>query len=594
RALDNTSQRPRERNGRFASFNSHTTSSLARGTRAVSQPTAPPNIQPPQAPTSRHTPLPGLHASSPSRSTKPSPLSILSSLPAESPVLVDEDLPSDLKDTLDQTWTNIRLGTPRSPKAKSPWQLKLKSISPEVKPAPTPPISPTGIAPPPLGYAATSAMAIHSSKAAAKVSAIKLLNMLGQFEDNSQPMKEAEYRHKFKYLTTDCTDKVKAELWYMNLAYKGPAFYWYHELIETEQGKELARKWSMLEPEVEKRWNTPAIDLKAFKKRTRNKWEACTFDIDPMLEGLWNPALGTKPHLEWATYHKALGLCVKTGNAERVANTLCILLAHIINLLLDTDQYNKDFNQLMTDLGNLSSSRLLHAYKTWVAVKAMSPTTRQRQSHQTLAPPPKKHVHFQAPPVPSTRGVSLPPQQLANPTTATMPICHQLAPLQRAFTRDQPPHTKPEPPELPPRACSTSREPSKRPAASRSTSARLQNRATEDTLEAQQVYQLQLADWLQRHPSGLAPLNNPPPLMPGTYKQTTKLCIKCTCGNHTALLCPSIESVSKVERSYRSRVLYWLKKAPAPTRVFNQYLLDVGAKEEELEAEALEHKQGNK
>ncbi|GAB1524384.1 hypothetical protein RhiTH_007538 [Rhizoctonia solani] len=175
-----------------------------------------------------------------------------------------------------------------------------------------------------------------------------------------------------------------------------------------------------------------------------------------------------------------------------------------------------------------------------------------------------------------------------------MPIRHQLAPLQRAGTRDQPPHTKPEPPESPPRARSTSREPSKRPAASRSTSARPQNRATEDTPEAQQAYQLQLADWLRRHPSGSAPLNNPPPLMPGTYKQTTELCIKCARGNHTALLCPSIESVSKVERSYRSRVLYRLKKAPAPTRVFDQYLLDVGAKEEELEAEALEHEQGNK
>ncbi|KAF8748685.1 hypothetical protein RHS01_10634 [Rhizoctonia solani] len=216
-----------------------------------------------------------------------------------------------------------------------------------------------------------SAMAVHSSKAAAKASAIKSLNTLGQFEDNGRPMKEAEYRRKFKYLTTDCTDEVKAELWYMNLAYKGPAFYWYHKLIETEQGKELARKWLTLEPKVEKRWNTPAIDLKPFKKRTRNKWEARTFDIDPMLKGLQNPALGTKLHLEWATYHKALGLRVKTGNAERVANTLCILPAYIINLLPDTDQYNEDFDQLMTDLGNLSSSRLLHAYKTWVAVKAM-------------------------------------------------------------------------------------------------------------------------------------------------------------------------------------------------------------------------------
>ncbi|KAF8751484.1 hypothetical protein RHS01_08154 [Rhizoctonia solani] len=411
-------------------------------------------------------------------------------------------------------------------------------------------------------------MAVHSSKAAAKASAIKSLNALGQFEDNGRPMKEAEYRRKFKYLTTDCTDKVKAELWYMNLAYKGPAFYWYHKLIETEQGKELARKWSTLEPEVEKRWNTPAIDLKAFKKRTPQ---------------------GTKPHLEWATYHKALGLRVKTGNAERVANTLCILPAYIINLLPDTDQYDKDFDQLMTDLGNLSSSRLLHAYKTWVAVKAM-----HKLAVENPQPTAQKTRAFPSP------ARSLNKRSLPSPPTASKPHHRHHANPSSVGSVTESGYAGPTTP-YQARAAGVAtksplniKEPSKRPAASRSTSARPQNRATEDTPEAQQAYQLQLADWLRRHPSGLAPLNNPPPLTPGTYKQTTKLCIKCARGNHTALLCPSIESVSEVERSYRSRVLYRLKKAPAPTRVFDQYLLDVGAKEEELEAEALEHKQGNK
>ncbi|GAB1528436.1 hypothetical protein RhiTH_011630, partial [Rhizoctonia solani] len=367
RASANTSQRLREQNGRFASSSAPTTSSSARDRRIFTQPSISSAAQIPRAQTPRHTPLPGLHLESPVRSTKPSPLSILSSLPLGSPVLVGNNLPSDLEDNLDQTRSTLRPNSSPPPKAEPE--------TPEVKPESPTTTSPLGTAPPPLGYTATSAMAVHPSKAAAKASAIKLLSALGQFEDNGQPMKEAEYRHRFKYLTANCTDKVKAELWYMNLAYKGPAFYWYHKLTETLQGKEAARKWSTLEPEVEKRWNTPAIDLKAFKKRTRNEWEARTFNIEPMLKGLQNPALGTKPHLEWAAYHKALGLCVKTGDAERVASTLRILPTYIINLLPETNQYNKDFAQLMTNLSKLSSSRLLHAYKTWTAIKAMHKLT---------------------------------------------------------------------------------------------------------------------------------------------------------------------------------------------------------------------------
>ncbi|GAB1528293.1 hypothetical protein RhiTH_011486 [Rhizoctonia solani] len=290
----NTSQRPQERNRRFASFNSPTTSSTAQGKQAVTQPNIPPNAQTPQAPTPRHTPLPGFHTDSPIRSTEPSPLLILLSLQSDSPVLVNNNLPSDLEKTLHPD------ASP-SPRAKSPLLLKLEPASPDVKPAPLSPILPTGTAPLPLGYAIASAMAVQPSEAAAKASAIKLLNALGQFKDNGWPMKEAEYCHKFKYLTANCTDKVRAELWYMNLAYKGPAFYWYHKLTETAEGKEAAKKWLTLELEVEKRWNTPAIDLKAFKKRTRNKWEARTFDIEPMLKGLQNPACGTKLHLEWTT-----------------------------------------------------------------------------------------------------------------------------------------------------------------------------------------------------------------------------------------------------------------------------------------------------
>ncbi|GAB1528292.1 hypothetical protein RhiTH_011485 [Rhizoctonia solani] len=99
----------------------------------------------------------------------------------------------------------------------------------------------------------------------------------------------------------------------------------------------------------------------------------------------------------------------------------------------------------MSDLGDLLSSRLLHAFETWAAVEAMrklavknphipwghpspAPTTRQRQPHPTPAPVPDRHIHFQAPLTQSTRGTSLPAQQLVNPAMALLPIQHQSTP----------------------------------------------------------------------------------------------------------------------------------------------------------------------
>ncbi|CCO38036.1 hypothetical protein BN14_12199 [Rhizoctonia solani AG-1 IB] len=302
----------RIRSGRFTASNSPATSTPARGRRVFTQPDNTIRRPTPRSPALRHTPIPGLHDSNLARPVEPSLLSFPSPLPVESPESVGSDLPSDLKDFLDQTQSTLRPGTP-SPTGVEPLGFKSEPSSPTI---------PKGPAPSPLGYAATSAMVVQSSEAAAKASAIKSLNALGEFEGDGRLRNEAEYRLKFKYITSDCADEVKAELWHMNLAYGGPAFYWYHELIESAEGREAAKKWSTLEPEIEKRWSTPPINVKAFKKRTRNEWEARTFDIESMLDELRNPALGTKPHFEWATYHKLLGLRVKTGDAERVANTL--------------------------------------------------------------------------------------------------------------------------------------------------------------------------------------------------------------------------------------------------------------------------------
>jgi hypothetical protein len=59
------------------------------------------------------------------------------------------------------------------------------------------------------------------------------------------------------------------------------------------------------------------------------------------------------------------------------------------------------------------------------------------------------------------------------------------------------------------------------------------------------------------------------------------------------LLCTSAETVSEVERNYRSRLLYRLRRSPTPARAFDQYLVDLDDNEDELEAEAHVYEQGN-
>ncbi|KAG8731040.1 hypothetical protein FRC11_005276 [Ceratobasidium sp. 423] len=666
RAPTNTSQRPRRPNGQFAPYNSPTISSTARSRRVVTLPTPIVQELTPRSPIARHTPLPGSFVSSPARSIEPSPLSLSLSLQSESPVVVAEDLPSDLEDALNQTlrpeasssaeaealpdlalvikpepseasehsreasppfrrsWPCSR--TPEEPIASIviPTPILVRGVIPKQDPARTSPepspllsIFPTGPASPPLGKAAASAMVVHSSETAARAAAIKALNAIGQFEDDGQPMKEAEYRRSFTFATSGCTDEDIAELWGMNLKYEGAAFYWYHQLTSSDEGKQAATKWSTLLPRIEERWNTPVIDLKAYTRRTRNEWDARTFDIGGMLDGLKDPGAPAKPHLTWASQHKALGLRIDTSNASRVADTLRILPPYLINLLPKTDQYDEDFAGLMADIGGLSSRRVLDAYETWTAVQSMqrlsfdhthgsrsnprlqnptpTPTSRTRYASQPMhAVPqtqPNRHVHFVAPPAVSDRAGSLPPLQLLNPATAAQPVRYSSVPLQRPALRDPPPHVKSEPPPSPPRARSSSREPADRSATSRTTVSRPLGRFIEDTPEARQAHQHDLAEWRRRHPSGFAPLSDPVPLTPGTYEQTAELCVRCARENHMATLCDGPFSVNEIEREYRRRLAIQLRRAVTPARVFDQHLIDIDA--EESDTEEFSYESGN-
>lgn len=629
RALANTADRPRRKNGQFAPYSSPTASSTARDRRHVTLPTPSPTPSArgpvPRSPSARHTPFPGSYASSPARSWEPSPLSIASLLPTGSLDLADEDLPSDLKDTLDQTQSTLCPNAP--PSAENPFDFEIRDspsdqessprLVPRVYRADSPvdnkssqlplaiPIIPTGPASPPLGKAATSAMAGQTS-ANAKAAAFKVLRALGQFEDDGQPMSEAEYRRSFITATLDCADEDIAQLWQLNLRYGSPAFYWYHKLVATTAGRQAADKWSTLEPKIEEQWATPKLDFAAYNRRTREEWRAHAFNIEEMLDELMDPKTNIKPHLVWANRHKALGKRVNSTDEDRVSKTIEVLPRFIINLLPKTDQYEEDFTQLMEDIGELSSSSIVDAYLTRatlemamqnlsVAQAYTRPTVKQPTPHpapstrypastpqqQSLSGNPR-HVHFVRQTAPSDKATSLPPLQLHTPEASLQRIRQLSAPPgHRQTTREPPPHVKQERSPSPPRVRAHSREPAEGSAMSRRTVSRPPSRPlAEDTQDNREAHALLVAEWLRRNPRGTAPLSDPYPLSPGTYEQTIDLCLKCARGYHFSTACPNPEIITEQERSYRHKLLNQLKRSQpgrgrSATPAYDSYLVEL-------------------
>ncbi|CUA71180.1 Retrovirus-related Pol polyprotein from transposon 412 [Rhizoctonia solani] len=557
RAHSNTTDRPRKKNGQFAPYSSPTASSTARDRRIVTLPTSSTRELAPRSPTTRHTPLPGHYLDSPTRLVDPSPLSISSSLPVESPVLVGEDIPSDLEDALDQTQTTLRPNVSFSAEdldfETKPFpdpepeiiyielpasaQFGPRALPRPVAVSPLIPTIPTGPAPSSLGKAAASAMVASSSETAAKAAAIKALTSIGRFDDDERPMKEAEYRRMFLLATSGCTDEDIAQLWEANLKFEGAAFYWYSQLVSTPEGRAAAAKWSTLKDKVEEQWNTPPIDLTAYRRNTRLEWDAHTFDIEAMLDELMDPGAMVKPHLVWANRHLALGRRVNSTSEDCVSKTLLNLPRYIVNMLPSTDQYVDDFKQLMTDLGALSSSSIVDAYCTHTTINAMqrfqleeTKTRYQPAQPQVQAAPAQKPApRFILPPTIIDRPTSVPPSQLQSSEAATLRLRQQSAPP--APTRDPPPHFKLE--QSPPRLRMSSTEPAER--------------LIVDSREARDQQQVLEAEWLERNPRGSGPMSDPFPLSPGTYEQTAELCVKCAVGNHFATLCKAPNPYSRCE-----------------------------------------------
>ncbi|KAG8711726.1 hypothetical protein FRC08_015534 [Ceratobasidium sp. 394] len=263
--------------------------------------------------------------------------------------------------------TPVRTRTRRSSQPSAPAPIRIYSDRRRHSPEPTressPAASPTLVfvtpAPPPapVPAPATSRPMTGSSTSSVR-DAWSQVNALGRFSGGNKPISEAEYHFNFVSYTQGLSDEEIAKLWAGNLKYDSLAHLWLEDLQATDPDK--AKKWSLLEKEIEKRWPTPRRDREARKIGLRRAWEDHTFNIEAMVAGLTDETSTVRPHQVWAEDHKALALSVNSTDEDRVAKTVDYDLPQwLVNLLLRRERYGSDFEGLIKDLGEITSRTLL-------------------------------------------------------------------------------------------------------------------------------------------------------------------------------------------------------------------------------------------
>ena len=71
------------------------------------------------------------------------------------------------------------------------------------------------------------------------------LGDLKRFNDNGDPMTEAEYRERFIDITDGVADDIRAKLWSGNLVYQGAAWWWYKLKVEDPALTATMKSWPL-------------------------------------------------------------------------------------------------------------------------------------------------------------------------------------------------------------------------------------------------------------------------------------------------------------------------------------------------------------
>ncbi|QRV78739.1 Retrovirus-related Pol polyprotein from transposon [Ceratobasidium sp. AG-Ba] len=445
---------------------------------------------------------------------------------------------------------------------------------PVVSPAPPPQAnastSPTGPqTPPSLGSAAASVLVGPMSVRDALVQILSLCG--GQFYDEGRPKPEVEYRRNFISATIGLSDEQIASLWISNLVYDSPAYDWYDDLIQTAEGRTALEKWSTLQPEIEKRWPTPARDRKATKRRHWARWREHTFNIQEMLVALADDSASTKPHQAWAQQHKALGAALGTmSDEEKVLQTLEGLPVFVVELLPKKDQYSDDWSGLIKDIGDISSRLLLHRYNQESMIDSMFAVSLSGEPQPQPSP---AHRRTQASHTPSQPAVATPARRTSNlrfdSTPQVAPEPASAPPAPNTLTRPQTQYQRAREPT--PR----SRDPAPHLAQASSTPlmpgplTSVLSRATAlaqpppvgaqripDTPSNKAKWSVEVQAWKVANFKQPHSLKRPFPLRPGTYEQTADSCTMCGMADHYSYQCEAEgpDVLDDKEQGYRRLV----------------------------------------
>ncbi|QRV80063.1 Retrovirus-related Pol polyprotein from transposon [Ceratobasidium sp. AG-Ba] len=189
------------------------------------------------------------------------------------------------------------------------------------------------------------------------------LGDLRRFNDNGDPMTEAEYREQFIDITDGVADDVRAKLWASNLAYQGAAWWWHRLNSEDPNTSAAMKTWSTLVLEIEKRWPTPVLNKSAYRRATQEAFWNHKLNVAEIADSLINNDTVSLPHQVWASEHYAKGMACNSTDVDRVSYTLrhCVDFT-VIQLLPKRHDYDDDFKGLCKDIGEINP---LSLYFTW-------------------------------------------------------------------------------------------------------------------------------------------------------------------------------------------------------------------------------------
>ncbi|KAG9088267.1 hypothetical protein FS749_002316 [Ceratobasidium sp. UAMH 11750] len=481
--------------------------------------------------------------------------------------------------------TPVRSRTRRSSQPPAPAPIRIYSEQRNRNPVPTRESSPAAhptlvlVTPAPApAPAAPRPMAVSTTTSSSIRDAWSQINSLGRFADGNKPMREAEYRFNFIAYTQGLSDEDIAKLWIGNLKYDSPAHLWLEDLQAVDPDK--AKKWSLLEKEIEKRWPTPKRDHEARKIGLRRSWEDHTFNIEAMVAGLMDETSTVRPHQVSAKDHKALALSVNSTDEDCVAKTVDYDLPQwLVNLLPKWERYGSDFEGLIKDLGEITSRTLLNTWSRECSIdsllaectQAMSLAATAKTTRPYPQPPstPAWQPQLSAYQPPTSRPSTLTPRctqvrfssrvQLApppQPPEETRPLPQ---PPRPPFARQQPPHLL-APPPTPVTPQGAVRSVLSRVEAAQSAAPAAAVKVP-DTSDDQSRWRAEVTHWHVENEGRWLTLKRPYPLSPGTFEQTASLCPKCGRGEHSVLSCPARGDavLDEHERKFREAVARRLK-----------------------------------